>query len=101
ARTAPGWHSGAAARRCAVPRPPPCSCRRPGLDGVEQQPGDVDAELGVQLAHAGRAGDVDLGEVVADDVQADEAHATAAHLRPDLGGDPAVALAQRAAFAAA
>src|SRR5690606_33194683 len=34
-------------------------------------------------------------------VQADKAHAAALHLRPDLGGDPAVALAERAAFAAA
>ena len=63
--------------------------------------GDVEAELRIQFADAGRAGDVDLGQVVADHVQADEQHAAPLHFRADLGRDPAVALAQRAAFAAA
>src|SRR5690554_422409 len=71
------------------------------LDGVEQQAGDVEAELRVEFADAGGAGDVDLGQPVADHVQADEAHAAPDHLRTDLGRDPAVALAERAALAAA
>ena len=71
------------------------------FDRVEQQAGDVEAVLRIEFADAGRAGDVDLGQVVADHVQADEQHAAPLHLRADLGGDPAVALAQRAAFAAA
>ncbi|KAG1597788.1 hypothetical protein G6F46_014250 [Rhizopus delemar] len=72
-----------------------------GLERVEQGAGNVQAVLGIQLAHAGRAGHVDFGQVIANHVQADEAHATALHLRADLGGDPAVALAQRTAVATA
>src|SRR5690606_18586707 len=101
APTAPGWRPGAAAPRCAAVRPPCRSCRRPGLDRVEQLAGDVEPELRIQLAYAGGAGHIDLGEEVADHVQADKAHAPTAHLRPDLGGDPAVTLADRAALAAA
>src|SRR5690606_10686337 len=74
--------------------------RRAALDGVEQQAGDVEAELRVEFADAGRAGDVDLGQPVADHVQADEAHAAPDHFRAHLGGDPAVALAEGAAFTA-
>src|SRR5690606_36581586 len=65
-----------------------------GLDGVEQQAGDVQAELGDQLADTGRAGHVHLGQPVADHVQADEDHAAAPQFRADPGGDPAVAIAQ-------
>src|SRR5690606_41103550 len=71
------------------------------LDRIEQLAGDIQAELRVQLADAGRAGDVDLGQPVADHVQADETHAAFTHPRADLGGDPAVAVGQRAALAAA
>src|SRR5690606_35665758 len=88
----------------AARRPRPASgvgAGRAALDGVEQQAGDVEAVLRVELADAGRAGDVDLGQPVADHVQADEAHAAPDHLRTHLRRDPAVALAQRAAFAAA
>src|SRR5690606_28844717 len=74
--------------------------RRPALDRVEQQAGDVEAELSVQFADAGGAGDVHLGQVVADHVQAHEAHAAADHLRAHLRRDPAVALAERPALAA-
>src|SRR5690606_23280248 len=81
------------------PRPSSCSVRGAAFDGIEQQAGDVDAELRVELADAGRAGDVDLGEPVADDVEAHETHAAPDHFRPDLGGDPPVAFAQRTAFA--
>jgi hypothetical protein len=72
---------------------------RVSFDCVEQHAGDVQPELRVQLADAGRAGDVDLGQPVADHVQSHEQHAAALHLRADLGGDPAVALAERAALA--
>src|SRR5690606_13868346 len=54
----------------------------------------------IDLADAGWAGHVDLGEVVADHVQADEQQAAPAQLGPYLGGDPAVALAQRPRLAA-
>ena len=47
-------------------------------DRIHQQAGDVGAELLVELADAGRAGDVDLGDVAADHVQADEQHARVA-----------------------
>src|SRR5688572_10290570 len=70
------------------------------FDRVEQHARDVQTELCVQFADARRAGDVHLGEKVADHVQADEDHAPAAHLRADLRGDPTVALAQGTAFAA-
>src|SRR3546814_14668979 len=47
-------------------------CRRAGFDRVEKHAGDIQPELRIQLADARRAGDVDLGEVVADHVQAHE-----------------------------
>src|SRR3546814_4631754 len=65
-----------------------------GFDRVEQHPGDVEPELRIQLADARRAGDVDLGEVVADHVQGGEAHPAVAQPRADLGGAPTGALAQ-------
>src|SRR5262247_2899140 len=43
-----------------------------GLDRVEEHPGDAEAGLLRDLLEAGRAGDVDLGEPVADHVEADE-----------------------------
>jgi len=52
-------------------------------DGVDQHAGDVDLELLLQFPDAGRAGDVDLGDEPADDVQTDEHHAALAHDRPD------------------
>src|SRR3546814_13078943 len=59
-------------------------CRRAGFDRVEKHAGDIQPELRIQLADARRAGDVDLGEVVADHVQADEAPTELAHPRADL-----------------
>src|SRR3546814_5153490 len=58
-----------------------------GFDRVEQHPGDVEPELRILLADARRAGDVDLGEVVADHVQADEAHPAPAHPRAHLSSE--------------
>src|SRR5688572_1469238 len=62
------------------------STAKPGLDHVEQLPGDVQAELLVQLAGAGRAGHVHLGEPVADHVQAGEDDAAGLELGAHLGG---------------
>src|SRR5690606_26577194 len=79
---------------------PACSsCPGAGFDHVEQVGADVEPELCVQLADAGRTGDVDFGQPVADHVQADEQHPARLHFRPDLGGDPAVAVGERAALA--
>ena len=55
----------------------------------------------VQLPDAGRRGDVDLGQVVADDVQPREQDALLAQGRADLFADPAVALAEFDALAGA
>src|ERR1041384_906286 len=53
----------------------------PGLDGGKQVGSNIESELLVECAHAGRAGDVDFGQVVADHVQADEQHAALLHFR--------------------
>ncbi len=45
---------------------------QPTLDGIHQHAGDVHIEGGFNLANAGRAGDVNLGQPIADDVEADE-----------------------------
>src|SRR5690606_22543352 len=71
----------AAARSARTSGP---GARRAALDGIEQQAGDVEAELRIELADAGGAGDVDLGQPVADHVETDEAHAAPDHLRADL-----------------
>src|SRR5690554_5419823 len=42
------------------------------FDGVHQHPGDIGAALVIDLAHAGGARHVDLGGVVADQVEAHE-----------------------------
>ncbi len=55
---------------------------------------NVEAEPGIQLPNTGRAGDIDLGEIVADHVEAGKQDAPPAQFGPDLRGDPAVALAQ-------
>ena len=59
---------------------------------VEQTAGDVQAELRVEFADAGGAGDVDLGQPVADHVEADERMPRRRISGADLGRDPAVAL---------
>src|SRR5688572_18604389 len=84
-----------------MPRASSCRRAEPRLDRVEQQAGDVEAELRVELADAGGTGDVDLGQIVADRVEPDEQHAALAHQRADLRRQPAIAIAERAALAAA
>src|SRR6185503_9807643 len=61
------------------------------LDRVPDQRSDVGAAEALDLADAGRRGDVDLGEVVADHVDADEEEAALAQLRADSGADLLVA----------
>src|SRR5690606_34170962 len=56
---------------------------------------DAGVEGIVDFADAGRTGDVDFGEVVADHVQADEQQAALAQLGADDGGDLAIAVRQR------
>src|SRR4051812_42563464 len=51
-----------------------------GFQRVDEHLGDVEAGLVGDLLEAGRAGDVDLGERVADDVQAHQQQATAGQL---------------------
>ena len=62
---------------------------------------DVQPELGVQLAHASRGGDVYFRQVVTDHIQSDEQQPAAAQLGRHLLDDPAVPGRQRHAFAAA
>ena len=66
---------------------------------IEHACADVELELLVELAHAGGAGDIDLGDVAADHVQAHEQHAGRAQRRADLPAQPAVALVERPADA--
>ena len=67
--------------------------RESGFDDVEKLAGDIKPELRIEFTQAGRRGDIDFGQPVADDVETDEQHAAAFQFGPDLGGDPAVPLA--------
>jgi len=44
------------------------ACRQSLLDRIHQQAGQIGAELFIYFAHAGRAGDVDLGDIIPDDI---------------------------------
>ena len=68
------------------------------LDHIHQHAADVRPERVVDLADAGRAGDVDFGQVLANYVQAYEQQAFFPQRRADFGGDPAIAVGQRACF---
>src|SRR2546430_1682478 len=65
------------------------------FDRVHEHPGDVEAALLSDLLEARGAGDVDLGDVVADDVQPHEQQPAPRELRPEALGDLAVARGQR------
>ena len=67
------------------------------LERVEEHRGDVEAGLLGDLLEAGRAGDVDLGQAVADHVQADQQQAARRQHRAERLGDLAVARARAAA----
>ena len=69
------------------------------LDDVEQLAGNIKPELRIQFAHAGRRCDVDLGQVIADDIQANEQQAAPTQLGSHLIDDPPVSIGQRQAFA--
>ena len=71
------------------------------LERVDEGRGDVEAGLLGDLLEAGRAGDVDLGEAVADDVEADQQQAARRQRRPDRLGDLAVARRERLGHALA
>jgi hypothetical protein len=71
------------------------------IDGIHQQAADVGAERVINLANAGRAGDVDFRQVLADHVETDEQQAFFAQGRADLCGDPAIFFGQRSGFATA
>src|SRR5688572_23322881 len=66
-----------------------------GLERVEEPRGDVEAALRGDLLKAGRAGDVDLGQGVADHVEADQQQAARREDRPDVLRDLAVARGER------
>src|SRR5690554_4541954 len=70
------------------------------FDAVHQFSTDIGAVGRVNFANAGRAGDVDLGQVITDHVQTDKQQPAAAQLRTYLGRNPAIALTQRACLTA-
>src|ERR1700735_344633 len=60
------------------------------LDCLRQLGTNIDTMLFVQFTNSGRTCDVDLGDVVADDVQTDKYHARVAQLRSDLRAEPSI-----------
>jgi hypothetical protein len=60
--------------------------------GVGESAADVDVVGRFDLSGAGRRGDGDLGQVVADDIEAAEEQAAAVEVVGDLVDDPAVPL---------
>src|ERR1700724_673073 len=67
-------------------------------DGAHQHSADVDTMLPVKFADARGAGDVDLGDEVADHIQADENHSGGLEFRPDDGTQPPVAVVEGTAL---
>src|SRR3569833_2368477 len=65
------------------------------FDGVDEHRRDVEARLVRDLLEAGRAGDVHLGEVIADHVQSYQQQAAGCQQGSQRTGDFAVALRQR------
>src|SRR5258708_16698723 len=63
-------------------------------DGAHQHAGDVDTVFAVKFADARGAGDIDLGDEVADHIQADENHSGGLQFRPDDGTQPPVAVVE-------
>ena len=68
------------------------------MQRVEVLCGDVDAEDPVDFPDARRAGDVDLGQVVADDVDPDQRQPLIPERRTDLLADPAVPIVELVAL---
>ena len=71
------------------------------VDSLHQQAANVGTERIIDLANAGRAGDVDFRQMLADHIQAYEQQAFFPQGRADLRGDPAIFLGQRTRFATA
>jgi hypothetical protein len=65
------------------------------LDCCHQLAGYIGIVGRINLADAGRAGDIDFCEVVADHIKSDEYQATLDQRRTYLAGDPAITLRQR------
>ena len=59
----------------------------PLLDRVPDQCGDVGAAEALDLPDAGRRGDIDLGQIIADHVDADEDQAALFEISPDPRAD--------------
>src|SRR5690349_17658390 len=73
-----------AMRSVAVPISTPCRCSvQRTLQRVDEHLRDVVAALLRDLLEAGRAGDVDLGEAIADHVEPDEQQPALGEHRPD------------------
>src|SRR3954462_5760391 len=62
---------------------------------ADEGPGDVEAGLVLDLAEAGRAGDIDLGEPLADYVEPDEQQSALRERRPERLGDLALTRGER------
>src|SRR5438128_2204472 len=63
------------------------SLRPPPFDGIPDQGRDVGAAEALDLADAGGRGDIDFGEIAADDVDADKDHVARPERRPDGRAD--------------
>src|SRR4029079_7492038 len=68
------------------------------FDRVPDEGGDIGPAAALDLADAGRRRDVDLGEIVADDVDADKDEAARLQRRPDALADLAIAFGHLAGF---
>ena len=68
---------------------------RGSFERVDEHRRDVEARLIADFLKAGRTGDVDLGQAVADDVEPDQQQATGSERRADALGDLAVARRDR------
>src|SRR5690606_14014751 len=68
---------------------------------LNQLSGHINAGIAADLAHAGGAGDVDFGEVVADDVQANKVQPFFFQNRADFFSDGAVFITEWLGYAAA
>jgi hypothetical protein len=79
-----------------------CIHRWQGLteEGVHEVSGYVQIKLRIQFSNAGRTGDVDLGQVIANDINADKVQPTFYQLWPYLLCDPSITVGERTAFAA-
>ena len=69
-------------------------------EGVDEVTGNIQTKLRIQFSNAGRAGDVDFGQVIANNIDADKVQPTFNQLRANLLCDPSIAVGEWATFAA-